>query len=175
MRLAIRQMQPSEEALVKSTWTRSIDENEARSPAGKRTRITGRYRTIGNGTCPWLRVGESDSLVAWAWHDMHRAWVRALWPDLVVLVATLPGHDEAIGWVAYTPAGDHPLVVHYAYTIDLERARRRGVATALVRAALAAADHRAPRFSHMTPTGSRVLAAATDARAAKIGAGASMH
>jgi hypothetical protein len=168
MRLALRPMHEAEVPLVRDTWTRSIDANEVRAPSGRKSVISGRYRTVGGGTCPWLRVGEADQVVAWAWHDMHRAWVRSLWPSLVVLVATLPGHDEALGWVAYTPAGARPLVVHYVYTIDLERARRRGVAATLVRAALSAVDMRAPRFSHMTPAGQRVLARATAAPVAQM-------
>jgi hypothetical protein len=176
VKLAIRPMLDAEVPLVRDTWTRSIDAHEVRSPSGRKEVISGNYRQIGSGQCPWLRVGASDQLVAWAWHDMHRAWVKSLWDDLVVLVATLQGHDEALGWVAFTPAGNYPLVVHYVYTIDLERARRRGVAKTLVRAALAGADSRAPRYSHMTPVGRQIVdAIATDARAPTMRGGVPMH
>lgn len=174
MRLVIRPMHDSEIPLVRDTWTRTIDANEVRV-RGRREVITGRMRTVGGAQCPWLRVGQDAAVVHWAWHDMHRAWVQALWPDLVVLVATLPQHDEAVGWVALTPPGEHPLVLHYVYTVDLERARLRGIATQLVGAALEHRDHRRPRYSWMTPVGQRIVDRLTAAPTAPMRGEAAMH
>lgn len=169
-------MLDAEMPLVRDTWTRSIDANEHTNARGRRETINGRMRQVGSNHCPWMRLGGESSLVTWAWFDMHRSWVREVWPTLHVLVATLAGHDEAIGWCATTPAGDYPLVVHYTYTVDLDSARRKGVATALLRAALSTADHRAPRFTHMTPVGKQIVDTITnDARVANIRGGAPMH
>lgn len=175
MRLSIRPMHDSEAPLVRSTWTRSIDSSEHRDGRGRTTQINGRMRTVGANLCPWMRIGADSSMVTWAYVAMHRSWVKDQWDGLRILVATLAGHDEAIGWVATTPPGEHPLVVHYVFTIDSELARRKGVATALLRAALETADHRPARFSHMTPVAKGILdTIATDARPT-IRAEAAMH
>lgn len=176
MRFDVRPMLESEAPWVRDTWTKTIDASDAKDSRNRPITINGRKRTVGAHQCPWLRLGGDGAVVNWAWYDMHRAWVRSLWPALEVLVATLPGHDEAVGWVAMTPAGDYPLVVHYAYTVDLESARRKGVARTLLRAALLGADNRAPRFSFVNGPGKSLLdAVLPDARAATIRGEVSMH
>lgn len=140
--VTIRPMLDSEVTLVRDSWTRSLDgAGHGSGPSA------GRYI---------VRVGDAK-MIGWAWFEMHRAWVRSLLeqPDAHVLVATLPGHDEAIGWCAVSSPGNHPLVVHYVYTLAI--ARGKGVATGLVAAALGLGDARPARFSHSSAAGTRVV------------------
>lgn len=178
MNVHLRPMHESEIPLVRDSWTRSIDQHphSYRDVNGRRrnTKINGRMRTEAGNNCPWMRVGGGDSMVTWAWHDAHREWVKTLWDGLDVIVAAHPANDEAIGWCASTPPGEHPLVVHYVWVIDLESARRHGVATTLLRAALRTADSRPVRFSWMNDAG-RGLVSRTVERVTTMGDGASMH
>lgn len=140
-------MAPAESTLVYDSWTRST----VNMSAPLATKTAARY------VCRVGTEGTNVRTIGWAWFEMHRAWVKSLLAnDAIVLVATLPGHDEAMGWVALVPPGDHPLVVHYVFTVN--PARRRGVATALLSAALSLRDHRAPRFSHTSSIGEAMLA-----------------
>lgn len=178
MRLTVRAMHESETPLIRSTWTGSIDphvHHYTDEKGRKRSRVVnGRVREVAGNRTPWMRFGDGDLLVTWAWHDMHRAWVRSLWDGLTVLVAAHPANDEAVGWCALTPPGDEPLVVHYVFTIDLQGARRRGVAKQLLHEAMAFGDGRRIRYSHMTPIGQHMVES-LDARVATIRDGASMH
>lgn len=141
MKITIRPMSAIESTLVLDSWTRSLDGHSSGSAPS-----SGRYI---------VRVGDTK-LIGWSWFEMHRAWVHRLLeqPDTTVIVATLEGHDEAIGWCAYSKPGRHPLVVHYVYTLAV--ARHRGVGEQLLARALAQGDNRAPRFSHQSPLGSRI-------------------
>lgn len=160
MNLNLRPMHESETPLVRDSWTRSIDASEHKDSRGRKDTINGRMRQVGANNCPWMRIGADDSMVTWAWHAMHRAWVKSLWDGLDVIVAAHPANDELVGWCAMTPAGQFPLVVHYLFVLELESARRQGVATTLLRAALRTADHRPVRFSHMTPVGRQMVESA---------------
>ena len=138
MDFRVRPMTEAEAVLVKDSWTRTTTDQGP-----------GRYA---------CRLGECR-VIGWAWFDMHRAWVRERLadPGTSVLVATLAGSDEALGWVCFSPpAGTLPLVLHYAYTIPV--ARRTGVAEVLLRAALVHGDRRLPRLSHTTESVNRILA-----------------
>jgi hypothetical protein len=135
--LSIRPMASAEEKLVRDSWTRSFD-----APVGE--------------SVQYMRIGGESRMVGWAWFARHRAFVKSLWPSLTILVATLRGHDEAMGWIALTEPGDHPLVVHYAFVIEV--ARKRGVGEALLRAALDHGDGRPTRYSHMNSLGRHMVA-----------------
>jgi GNAT superfamily N-acetyltransferase len=143
VKLAIRPMSESEAPLVLDSWTRTLEDG------GRPMRVPS------TGAGNYVRVGRDAHLVAWQWYQMHRDWVRLALPGLTVAVATLAGSDEALGWVAYVPPGDHPLVVHYVYAIDV--ARRRGVGLSLLQHAASHADDRGLRVSHTTPRGLRLL------------------
>jgi GNAT superfamily N-acetyltransferase len=147
MSLTIRRLRDTEVPLVLDSWTRTLE--------GKG--IPMRMPGIGSGN--YVRVGRDANLVAWAWYDVHRDWVQHTIPTIAVDVATLPGSDEALGWVAFATPADFPLVVHYVYTIGV--ARRRGVGAALLRHALAHQDDRGFRVSHTTPRGLHLLRATT--------------
>lgn len=147
MDLSIRPMAAAEAPLVFDSWTRSTVS----------TRQLADSRSGSRYVCRIGLDGTNVRTVGWAFFSMHRAWVKQLLaePETAVLVATLPGHDEAMGWAAVTLPGTHPLVLHYVFTVT--PARRRGVATALVRAALDLRDGRAPRFSHTSSIGEALL------------------
>lgn len=150
-----RPLRPDEADLVLVEWTRSLADNppdvHGLPPAGRFVRLP----TDRGSSTAYVRVGGGARIAAWAWHDMHRAWVRELLPSISVDVATLPDHDEPLGWVAYAPPALRPLVVHYVSTIA--PARRRGVGALLLRRALASADDRGVRISHLTDEGRRLL------------------
>ena len=134
MKLAVRPIRDSEHPLVLDSWTRHFD-----AP-----------------TRHYMRIGGESRIASWAWYEMHRDWVRARLPSMSVLVATLAGHDEPLGWVAVTmPDAQHPLVVHYAFVLKL--ARGKGVGRELMRVAHLLADGRPARYSHMTSDGRRLI------------------
>lgn len=140
MDFRVRPMTEAEAVLVKDSWTRTTTDQGP-----------GRYA---------CRLGECR-VIGWAWFDMHRAWVRERLadPGTSVLVATLAGSDEALGWVCFSPPADHlPLVFHYLYTIPV--GRRTGVARRLVAEAMTYGDHRPARMSHMTHVGEGIVMSA---------------
>lgn len=158
MNLTIRPMLPREAVLVHDSWTRSTVAMS--QPVG--AKATGRF------CCRVGMEGTNERIIGWAFFEMHRAWVKDVMqrPNTVVLVATLPGHDEAMGYVVLTQPGDHPLVVHYAFTV--QPARRKGVARALVRAALQCRDSRPPRFTHTSQLGEYIVDTIEHRRAAPM-------
>lgn len=145
---SIRPMLVDESTLVCDSWTRSTVALRQSEDQRSGSRYIARVGLEGTNV----------KLVGWCWFEMHRAWVKRLLadPSTVVLVATLPGHDEALGWACITPPCEHPLVVHYVYTIT--PARKRGVATALLAAAFERRDSRAPRFTHQSIVGDHLVA-----------------
>ncbi len=157
MMLTLRPMHESEEPFVRDTWTRAVDASTWTDERGREKVISGRQRQLSGNHCAYLRVGSEDYMAAWAFHAMHRLWVKSLWPTMDVIVAAHPANDEAVGWCAFTPAGEHPLAVHYVYVLGppldkLTSARRHGTARRLLEAVAAQADDRAPRFSHLEGT-----------------------
>jgi hypothetical protein len=173
MRLAIRPMHDSESDFVLDTWTRSIDARLTADGRGRERVSSGKFWTVNRRRGAWLRVG-TDMLADWAWYAMHRAWVKSLWPELDVIVATPADSDEALGWCAMTPPGDHPLVIHYVYVVgppcnrEVTEARGKGVGRRLLQAAAQLADTRAPRFSMMRGKQSEYDAGYLDAPLATI-------
>lgn len=141
MEFRIRPAHEAEHTLIRDSWTRTLDEPRVINVAGSATH--------------YMRIGADSRMVGWAWFDMHRGWVKQHWPEFELFVATLPAHDEAVGWLALTPASDKPLVLHYVYTIEL--ARGRGVAEALVAFGLSKHDGRPARYSHMTTPARRMI------------------
>ena len=152
--LVVRPMHESEEPFVRDTWTRSIDACTWTDDRDRQKVISGRHRNVSGNSTPYLRVGVEDYMATWAFHAMHRHWVKSLWPTLDVVVAAHPANDEAVGWCAFAPAGEHPLVLHYVYVLGppldkLTSARRRGTARMLLEQAALYADDRPPRFAHI--------------------------
>jgi GNAT superfamily N-acetyltransferase len=156
MKLEIRPLRDEEAPLVWDSWTRSIDARVVKDQRKRERVASGKFWTVNRHRGAWIRLG-SDMLADWAFFEMHRSWVKTIFPSLDVIVATLPGQDEVVGWCAMTPAGERPLVVHYVYVVgpplqDVATARGQGVARQLLASAARLADHRAPRFSHMRGT-----------------------
>lgn len=138
----IRPIRADEHPLVLGSWTNSFVGNEPaliRLPGDGRRR-PGEFFDLGCG-----------HVAKWTGLDIHRTWVRAHLETLSIAVATLEGDDEAAGWVAWSPAEEHPLVLHYVYTVG--PARRQGVALQLLRHAIARADTRGVRVSHLRDHG----------------------
>jgi GNAT superfamily N-acetyltransferase len=140
--VAIRPIRPEEHPLVLGSWTNSMlgDQPTIVRLPGDGRRRPGEFFDLGEG-----RVAK------WAACDIHRSWVRTNLEVFSVDVATLEGDDEAAGWVAWSPAGEHPLVLHYVYTVG--PARRQGVAAQLLRHVVAKADGRGVRVSHLRDHG----------------------
>ena len=85
------------------------------------------------------------------WHRLYRVGIRDILsePDTRVVVATLSDlPDEVIGWVCWTTFVDHPLNLHYVFV--KQEARRRGIASRLVRCALQNVGTRGYRATHRT-------------------------
>ncbi len=148
MDLAVRPLQADEHVLVADSWTRSTVAPRQAEDQRSGTRYVARVGLDGTN----VRV------MGWAWYEMHRAWVHRFLadPSSVVLVAVLPNlPSEALGWVALTPPCEHPLVIHYCYTIV--PSRRRHVASTLMRAAYDKRDGRKPRYSHSGHLGQMLI------------------
>jgi hypothetical protein len=148
MDLAVRPLQADEHVLVADSWTRSTVAPRQAEDTRSGTRYVARVGLDGTN----VRV------MGWAWYEMHRAWVHRFLadPSSVVLVAVLPNlPSEALGWVALTPPCEHPLVIHYCYTIV--PSRRRQVASTLMRAAYDKRDGRKPRYSHSGHLGQMLI------------------
>ena len=92
------------------------------------------------------------------WYRMHRAGIRDVLHNsrVQLIIAVHPEAPETImGWACWEPPGKFPLQLHYVLVKDY--ARRQGVGSALLEAALANVDARGYRESHRTPPGRALL------------------
>ena len=168
--VVIRLAHPSEYDLVLGTWTNGVADVAHSRQNGRTERYAGRYVSLPTDTTDgkstrYVSVGRHGMMAEWMWYGMHREWVRQHLQQVTIDVAHPTSLDEAMGWVAYNPPGEHPLVIHFVHVIPA--ARKRGVGARLLRHVLAKQDSRGVRLSHLNEDGRSLIASVVSDERAK--------